>query len=203
MFVFERPDRLKFVALLGRTNVSGKTAADLDFLAEEGDGIYHRTRHVFGPSSADVLHRVTVETANLGLLYFDYKYETAEKLRPALELLGVDNGASYIVFGARSNNIQEGFITQLRFVSDFALESYFDEEITNRQLPENSLGMLDAMVAFVEAEINRFGTESEICEHFGIEVPFDGMWGLGFGFLVENSYYGIYRIWSRPVYYSK
>lgn len=175
MFVFERPDGLKFVALLGRTNVSGKTAADLDFLAEEGDGIYHRPRHVFGPPAADVLNRVTVETANLGLLYFDYKYETAEKLRPALELLGVDNGASYTVFGVRSNNIQEGFITQLRFVSDFALEGYFEEEITNRQLLEKSLGMLDAMIAFVEAEIDRFGTESKICERFGIEVPFDGM----------------------------
>lgn len=202
MFVFERPNGLKFVALLGRTNVSGKTAADLDFLAEEGDGIYHRTRHVFGPPAADVFHRVTVETANLGLLYFDHRFETLAKLRPALELLNVDDTTSYVVFGARSHELGDGYITQVRFVSDFALDGYFEED-TQYPSIEKPLGMLDAMVAFVEAEIERFGSETQICDHFGIEVPFDGMWSLGFGFLVENSYYGIYRIWSRPIYYSK
>lgn len=65
---------------------------------------------------------------------------------------------------------------------------------------ENPLGMLDAMLAFVESENQRFGSEPDLCEHFGMEVPFDGSWGLGFGFLVENSYYGIYRIWSRSVF---
>ncbi len=203
MFIFERPNGVKFVALLGRTNVSGKTAADLAFLAEEGNGIYHRTRHVFGPPAADVLCKVTAETANLGLLYFDYKYDAARKLRDALELLSVSNTDSYVVFGARSTNLEDGFLTQLRFVSDFALKHYFDEEPTEHQLMENPLGMLDAMLAFVESENQCFGSESDLCEHFGMEVPFDGSWGLGFGFLVENSYYGIYRIWSRPVFYSK
>lgn len=70
MIIFERPDGLKFVALLGRSNVSGKTAADLAFLAEEGDGIYRPTRHVFGSTAADVMLKVTPETANLGLFYF-------------------------------------------------------------------------------------------------------------------------------------
>lgn len=203
MYIFERPDGLKFVALLGRTNVGGKTAADLDFLAEEGDGIYRRPRHVFGPAATDVLLRVTIETVSLGLLYFERRHDTLEKLQAALDLLDVRNDDSYVVFGARSNVLEDGFITQLRFVSDFALGGYFDEEIIEPQSLEKPLGMRDAMLAFVELEMQRFGSEADVCEHFGMEVPFDGMWDIGFGFLVENSYYGIYRIWSRLVYYSK
>ena len=203
MFVFERPDGLKFVALLGRTNVGGKSAADLAFLAEEGNGIYRRTRHVFGPAAADVFLRVTIETFSLGLLYFEHRQDTVENLRVALDLLDVGNNTSYVVFGARSDKLEDGYITQLRFVSEFALKSYFDEAPPKHQPLEKSIGMAEAMLAFVESEIQRFGSESDVCEYFGMEVPFDGMWGLGFGFLVENSYYNIYRIWSRPVYYSK
>lgn len=202
MLIFERPNGLRFVALLGCSNVSGKTAADLAFLAEEGDGIYRPTQHVFGSTVADVMLRVTPEMFNLGLLYFDYRYDTTEKLRAALDLLDVRNRTPYVVFGARSTTLEEGFITQVRFVTDFALKSYFKEK-QQTPLQEQALGLIDAILAFVESEANQFGSESDLCGHFGIEVPFDGMWGLGFGFLVENSYYGIYRLWSRPVYYSK
>ena len=32
---------------------------------------------------------------------------------------------------------------------------------------------------------------------------YDGYVSFGFGFMVENYYYGIYRLWSRLVFYSK
>lgn len=202
MIVFERPDGFKVVAVLGLTNVGGKTPDNLDFLAEEGSGVYQASDHIFGPLAANVMQGVSLETMNLGLLYFDDFRYSRDKLVSALNLLGIQDGSKYSIFSLRTTDRGQGFITQARFVSDFAMKYYFnikDEE----EVAKQPIGMVDAIISFIESEIHNFGSEANLCKHFGIEIPFDGSFGLGFGFLVENSYYNIYRIWSRPVFYSK
>jgi hypothetical protein len=206
MLLFLRPDGYKLITFLGRSNIGEKTPDNLDFIAEEGSGVYENTKNVFGPRAADVMKGVSLETMNLGLMYFDTLRYSRDRLEAVLALLDVPNTKHYTAYSLRSNDLDQGFVTQTRFVSDLAMEYYFrvnGEGESEREQGEQAADIHEAFVSFVESEIQDFGSEGRLCKHLGIEVPFDGSFGLGFGFMIENSYWRIYRIWSRPVYYSK
>jgi len=147
---------------------------------------------------------LSLETMNLGLVYFDTLRYSRDRLEAVLALIDVPNTKRYTAFSLRSNDLDQGFITQVRFVSDFAMEYYFRVKDEDEQARiEQGTDIYEALTSFVASEIHDFASEDKLCKHLGIEVPFDGSFGLAFGFLIENSYNQIYRIWSRAVYYSK
>ncbi len=187
MLTFPRPDGYKLITFLGRSNIGEKTPDNLDFIAEEGSGVYENTNNIFGPRTTDVMKGVSLETMNLGLLYFDTLRFSRDKLEAVFALLDVPNTKGYAAFSLRSNDLDQGFITQTRFVSAFAMKYYFRVNDESEQArAEQVMDIYEAFASFIESEIHDFGSEDRLCKHLGIEVPFDGSFGLGFGFLIEN-----------------
>lgn len=94
-----------------------------------------------------------------------------------------------------------GYLAQMRIVSKFALRYMFGSitEAEYDAFEDQELSMADALWGFMQNERHKYGTS------FGGE-KLKGLFGgdgdfaqeeLCFGFMVENNYSHIYRIWSR------
>jgi hypothetical protein len=138
-----------------------------------------------------------------GVVYFPDEPEDAD-LASLLRLLGVRTRESrYAVFARQSEDPQEdGYLTQFRITSRFALLHGFHairaEEYES--FPEQSLTIGELVPAFVRAEHEHWGGGWPQSERLEGCMGGDGDWAreaLAFGFLVENAYQGVYRLWSR------
>lgn len=130
-----------------------------------------------------------------GTLYFDDNV-AFESLHAALELMGVYQTLDYVAFGEScTDSKSERYLDQMRLVSRIALEPVFGATITDPK-PQQTLNILEATAAFVSAQKQKWNDSSILAGRAGG----DGDWAkesLAFGFHVENTYWGIYRVWSR------
>ncbi len=108
----------------------------------------------------------------------------------------------YAAFLQKSSQpVTERYFTQLRMVSKFALKFMFkainDHEYG--QFKDQELSVEEALWAFMDREREKYGTR------FG-NPKIEGLFGgdgnlareeLSFGFMLENEYHQVYRIWSR------
>jgi hypothetical protein len=155
----------------------------------------------YHPRSNDPFRGAPVTDAAGGTVYFDGSPQT-EHIGVLLRLMQVGSShKSYAVFVGRAENPQdEGYLVQLRIVSSFALAQMFGAttgDETTRFL-EQPLTVGELVLKFIEHQQNAWGTgfSSRLAGTMGG----DGDWAkesLAFGFLVENSYQAVYRIWSR------
>ncbi len=138
-----------------------------------------------------------------GVIYFDTG-ESRESLITAFSVMGArphESWRDYAVFAAQSEDAEkEGFLSHLRFVSYPALAHLYGAKfalIEGGQSPQ-TVSVQDVLWHFVEAEQQRWGTG--MGGALSGCMGGDGDWAkesLCFGFMVENAYHGIYRIWSR------
>ena len=105
---------------------------------------------------------------------------------------------------ASSQPLRDGYLRQLRIVSTFALRYMFNTltEFQYESIEPQEQTMSEALWQFMEEERERWGTSFTQDSQNGLAGLFggDGNYAreeLCFGFMVENSYNGIYRIWSR------
>lgn len=127
----------------------------------------------------------------------DYKKE----LRIILAALGVrQDWKKYAVFiGHASDPTREGYLTQLKIVTYFALYRLFDAIAGNEALvfPEQALMIGDLVCGFVEKQREEWNslpqTKREHLGNYRVGVNEE----LGFGFMIEDVKYGVYRLWSR------
>ena len=98
----------------------------------------------------------------------------------------------------------DGYLVQMRIVSMFGLSSMFRviDSSDCDNFPSQKLIIADSLWDFIEHQCERWGTSFTQDTTNGLGGLFggDGHYAreeLNFGFMVENSYYGIYRIWSR------
>jgi hypothetical protein len=126
-----------------------------------------------------------------GVIYFG-RHVRRQDLDAIFRILGVHaSDTGYLAFLERAATGEigrRGFATQLRFVAGFAQDLF---GIPTKSEPQ-PLSIGDAIWRFMELE-----EETDLGDSLGG----DGDWAyesLAFGFLVENSYRGVYRIWSRP-----
>lgn len=94
--------------------------------------------------------------------------------------------------------LEEGYVRQIRFVDEFALKFLYRTHQSETQLSDQPLTIPEAMWAFIKDEERKYGTMFG----GGLSGKFGGNGGslqeaLSFGIMVENSYHGISRIWSR------
>lgn len=133
-----------------------------------------------------------------GLVYFDEFVEPGA-LAATLQLMGVDGAMrDYALFaGVAERPAREGYLHQLRFVSHRALADGFFTP--SGDLSPQPACMLDVVTAFISGERGRWNSGDPM-------FSLDGMRGgdgdsakesLGFGVLVEETEWRIYRIWSR------
>jgi hypothetical protein len=134
-----------------------------------------------------------------GTLYFDDD-ASIEMLNAALQLIGVYQTLEYVAFGKSSTDpVNERYLDQLRFVSHLALASVFGATITEPP-PKQTLNILQATTAFVSAQKGKWNDRYAFSSRLAGTAGGDGDWAkesLALGFHVENTYWGIYRIWSR------
>jgi hypothetical protein len=136
-----------------------------------------------------------------GTLYLDGE-PSRDDLAAALRLLGVPLGADdYAAFLAQSQSPSEDrYLTQLRIVRRVALAALYGalSEDELRSFPRQPLSVGDLIFRFIESEQAVWGTglSVKLRERFGRANPRLGT-ALAFGLMVENAFYGVYRVWSR------
>ncbi len=91
-------------------------------------------------------------------------------------------------------------MTQLRIVRRVALAALYDalSEPDLRSFPPQQLTVGALIGKFIETEQQRWGTglSPQLNERFGNPGQrFRAT--LAFGLMIENAFYGVYRIWSR------
>ena len=136
-----------------------------------------------------------------GIVYFDDHFPP-EDLDAVLRVIGIrDAETDFVVFAASSGDtVTDRYLDQIRVMTVAALSSLFGatkEGGVPRPAEPVTVGAL--VHRFVELQRERWGTgfSSELRGTLGG----DGDWAkesLAFGLMVENSYWGVYRLWSRP-----
>ncbi len=133
-------------------------------------------------------------TSSGGTIYFDGR-DLSSKLDVSLDLMGVRSGTDYVAFASSSKDPrQDRYLDQLRLVSKGALDAFYGNQ--KKELPAQRLAYPQAIVKFIDAQRLKW-TNNKLAGTAGG----DGDWAderLGFGFHVENTYWSVYRVWSRP-----
>ncbi|TFF90020.1 MAG: hypothetical protein EU548_05155 [Promethearchaeota archaeon] len=170
---------------------------DLSQFSPRGNGAYGYQKNIWEPIKGAPIHEKTGCIINFG------NNIKKKDFLIFLRMMNIHpNLKDYAAFIQESSNpIEERYFKQMRFVSKFGLRFLFgvlnDRGYETFDPQELNLG--DALWEFMEIERERFGT------FFG-DPKIDGKMGgdgdyaieeLSFGFMLENEYHGIYRIWSR------
>jgi hypothetical protein len=168
---------------------------NLDDLSQRGTyyGLDRRTGHP--------LLDAPLTGSSGGTVYFDGSPERGD-LDTLLRVLTVHvESTDYAVFLGEAKNPQaERFLIQVRLMSRFALQSMFGAKVDGEssQLTTQLVSIGDLIWKFIEDQQREYGTgySAQLNGLFGG----DGDWAkekLAFGFMVENEYQGVYRLWSR------
>jgi hypothetical protein len=153
--------------------------------------------------SSDPFHAAPTQDPCGGILYFADGVEF-ERLRAALDVIGVQTRREdYAVFGAIADDpIAQRYLHQVRIISKSALGHFFEADPEAAALPDQPLTLgayIESFIGFQRATWNdpRYVYSGQLAGTLGG----DGDWAkesLAFGFFVENTYWGVYRLWSRP-----
>jgi hypothetical protein len=136
-----------------------------------------------------------------GTLYLDGEPD-AEDLAATLRLLGVPADATdYAAFVSHAKQpAEDRYLTQLRIVRRVALAALYDllSEAELRSFQRQPLSVGALIGKFIETEQQHWGTglSPKLSERFGNPGQrFRAT--LAFGLMIENAFYGVYRLWSR------
>jgi len=191
------PGDLRRFAPMGRGRI-GPVPADLgEFGLPPGNpDLFSLTAHHSHP----LLDAAMTEHSG-GTLYLDGEPD-AEDLAAALRLVGVPADATdYAAFLSDAKKpAGERYLRQLRIVRRVALAALYDvlSEAELRSFPRQPL-MVGALIGkFIETEQQRWrtGLSPTLGKRFGsLARRFRPK--LAFGLMIENGFYGVYRVWSR------
>jgi hypothetical protein len=192
-----QPGDLTRFAPMGRGRV-GPVLPDLENggLGGGDPDLFSLTAHQSSPLLAAPITEPTG-----GTLYLDGE-PNRDDLAASLRLLGVPTDATdYAAFVSHARKpAEERYVTQLRIVRRVALAALYDalSEAELRSFPQQPLTVGELILKFIETEQGAWGTglSSKLRERFG---PRNQRFRatLAFGLMVENAFYGVYRIWSR------
>jgi len=150
--------------------------------------------------SGDPFRDAPVNDAAGGVVYFDGDSDPV-KVASLVELLGVRRLVTdYAIFaGEASDPPKDRYLAQIRIVEFGAMNLFGAVPDPGDEPWQQPLDVGTLIAAFVGAQLSRWGRgmSSELTGTLGG----DGDWAkekLAFGFMVENSSNGIYRLWSRP-----
>lgn len=170
---------------------------DLSKFTPYGNGLYGYQDKALEPIKGDPPH----EEAG-GIIYFGNGVKR-EDFEGFLRMVDIrEDRKDYATFVQESSDpIEDRYFKQMRIISKFGLRFMFGA-IKDREydaFKEQELSIGEAFWEFMEAEKERFGTtfwDSRIQGKFGGDGNF-AREELSFGFMLENGYHQVYRIWSR------
>jgi hypothetical protein len=166
---------------------------DLSLFTPYGESFYGYQEGIRDP-----FKEAPITNAEGGILCFP-NHVSREDFQALSRIIGVnDRDLDYNVILQTSDDPRtERYLTQMRLVSGFALKFLFQD---SQEADAQKLNMTDAMWAFMEKEKSKYGTmfgNPAIAGTLGGDGHFEQE-ELAFGIAVENPYYHVYRIWSRP-----
>ena len=152
--------------------------------------------------STDPFHGAPTQEACGGLLYFDDDVDIA-MLRNALVVIGVHMPRKdYAVFAAEAKDpLAERYLDQVRIISKGALGNFFAVGEEARALPDQELTLGEYIDHFIAEQKEKWSDGYAFSGKLRGTLGGDGDWAkesLAFGFFVENTYWSVYRLWSRP-----
>ena len=142
-----------------------------------------------------------------GIIYFENSI-SQEDCSALLRITGIEGAKKdFKIFTKESKSPgEDSYLSQMRIVSDFGMESLFGENVNEKETSPETIE--ESMWSFINSQRKRWGI------HFwqDIETGLAGMFGgdgdmmreeLSFGLIIENDYYGIFRLWSRAFLVTK
>lgn len=136
-----------------------------------------------------------------GTVYF--RTGKADDLKALVRIMGLrSDSRNYAAFALSSADpVNDRYLDQLKLITHPALSAIF--KIDGKRLPgEQSLTIEEAVIGFVAAQREKWNhPDWAFSPKLRGTAGGDGDWAkesLAFGLHVENSYWGAYRIWSRP-----
>ncbi|MDO8507597.1 MAG: hypothetical protein Q7S53_03440 [bacterium] len=211
----EKPTKMALAVRGGKVSISPPIWPDRELKVQPGDlsqivpygnGIYGYQDH----EGKDPFKSAPSQEASGGVMYFDNRV-SREDFEALMRILGVqpahrvNPSKDFAVFTAESERPgEDGYLAQMRVVSKFGLRYMFNalDNSEYEEFPEQELTMVEALWSFIEYECGRWGTSFSQDGQNGLRGLFggDGDYAreeLSFGFMVENDYHSVYRIWSR------
>jgi hypothetical protein len=153
--------------------------------------------------SRDPFHSAPTQEPCGGLLYFDDGVGP-EQLRGALAVIGVHGPRKdYAVFAASAEDpVAERYLDQVRIISKSALSHFFEAPEDAKALPDQPVALGDYVESFIAEQKAKWNDANYVySSRLAGTLGGDGDWAkeqLAFGFFVENTSWGVYRLWSRP-----
>lgn len=153
----------------------------------------------FHPHNGHPFTGAPITEAEGGTIYFDKRCRQ-EDVHAMLRLMGVaGHSTDYAAFLQEAKGPEDRYHTQMRIVGSMGLQYMFGiaDDSEGQELRQQSLTIGEAIWKFIE----HFVTENQ-ARRYSLEGTLggDGDWAfeaLAFGFMVENRYHGVYRIWTR------
>jgi hypothetical protein len=172
--------------------------ADLSQFSPYGNAVYGIQENTFHPIKGD-----PPMEPNGGFVYFENCVQKSD-FEGFLRMMDVrSKEKDYSAFMQESSEpSKDRYLTQLRIVPKFALR-YFAKVINDEQFnsfEEQDLTIGEALWEFMDFEKNKYGTSFFNSPKLSGKMGGDGNFAreeLSFGFMVENGYFNICRIWSR------
>jgi len=160
-----------------------------------------RDYYGFDAPAPDPVKTAPATESRGGVLYFDDDVEAAA-LDSAMGIMGVQTELNeFATFASSAKNTPlERFLDQIRIVSLAAVQGLFriPAEVPIPRPPQPvTVGQL--VHRFIDLQKERWGRG--FSPELAGSLDGDGDWAkesLAFGLMVENTYWGIYRVWSRP-----
>jgi hypothetical protein len=178
---------------------------DLSTFAPYGNGVYGYQNRI----SADPFTSAPPQEPNGGVIYFDNDVER-DDFFALMRIMGVQKrnmrpDKQFAAFVRSSTDPgREGYLSQMRIVSRFGLQFMYGaiDDAEYRAFHEQPLAMEEALWIFIATEKSEFGTSFGYDWRNGLGGVFggDGNYAreeLSFGFMIENGYHDVYRVWSR------
>jgi hypothetical protein len=176
---------------------------DLSIVAPKGNGVYGYQEPERLP-----FHDAPLQDDIGGVIHFSNKitkpdFEALSRILGIQDAWTVKASKQYGAFIEESENPgEDGFLKQMRIVNYFGLRYLFQaiSDKDYRSFPEQPMTIREALWSFMESEKQNWGTQSWKNPKLAGEFGGDGRFAsevLSFGLMVENSYHGVYRIWSR------
>jgi len=154
--------------------------------------------------SADPIRSAPSTLPQGGTIYFNH-YDEESGLGGVLRVLAMahDRKDYAVFFGGADNTIEQRYLDQIRIVGHAALRQLYGvSSDAISQLPTQPLGLRDAVYAFLEHQSKKWGDPRYLFSSaLRGTLGGDGDWAkeaLAFGLMVENGYWQVFRIWSRP-----
>lgn len=172
---------------------------DLSTFAPHGNGLYGLQDN---RRNANPFHSAPPQEAAAGIIFFENGIARAD-LSALLRILSIrSERKEYAAYLHEAEDPgDEGYLVQLRIVSNFALKHLFMPKEDTKDPPPQALTTDELLWRFFEHERERWGTSFDedsrgLCGLFGGDGDL-AREELSFGFMVENGYFGVYRVWSR------